>query len=38
MLDLRWAEGKVDRFPALARELALLAPDVVVAALNRVGR
>jgi putative ABC transport system substrate-binding protein len=32
VLDLRWAEGKVDRFPALARELALLAPDVVVAA------
>ena len=32
VLDLKWAEGKVDRFPALARELALLAPDVVVAA------
>jgi putative ABC transport system substrate-binding protein len=34
VLDLRWAEGKVDRFPALARELALLAPDVVVAAVS----
>ena len=34
VLDLRWAEGKVDRFPALARELALLAPDVVVAAIS----
>ena len=34
VLDLKWAEGKVDRFPALARELALLAPDVVVAAVS----
>jgi putative tryptophan/tyrosine transport system substrate-binding protein len=34
VLDLRWAEGKVDRFPALPRELALLAPDVVVAAIS----
>ena len=34
VLDLRWAEGKIDRFPALARELALLAPDVVVAAVS----
>ena len=34
VLDLLWAEGKVDRFPALARELALLAPDVVVAAVT----
>jgi putative ABC transport system substrate-binding protein len=32
VLDLRWAEGKVDRFPMLADELARLAPDVVVAA------
>src|SRR4051812_6833408 len=34
VLDLQWAEGKVDRFPALARELALLTPDVVVAAVS----
>jgi putative tryptophan/tyrosine transport system substrate-binding protein len=34
VLNLKWAEGKVDRFPALARELALLAPDVVVAAIS----
>ena len=34
VLDLRWAEGKVDRFPTLARELALLAPDVVVAPIS----
>jgi putative ABC transport system substrate-binding protein len=33
-LDLRWAEGRVDRFPVLARELALLSPDVVVAAVT----
>jgi putative ABC transport system substrate-binding protein len=26
VLDLRWAEGKVDRFPILADELARLAP------------
>src|SRR5262249_17644206 len=32
VLDLRWAEGKVDRFPMLADELARLAPDVTVAA------
>jgi ABC-type uncharacterized transport system substrate-binding protein len=32
VLDLRWAEGKVDRFPTLAEELARLAPDVVAAA------
>jgi ABC-type uncharacterized transport system substrate-binding protein len=32
VLDLRWAEGKVDRFPALAEDLAGLAPDVVAAA------
>jgi putative tryptophan/tyrosine transport system substrate-binding protein len=32
VLDLRWAEGKVDRFPMLAEELALLAPDIIVAA------
>jgi putative methionine-R-sulfoxide reductase with GAF domain len=32
VLDLRWAEGKVDRFPVLADELARLAPDVAVAA------
>jgi ABC-type uncharacterized transport system substrate-binding protein len=34
VLDLRWAEGKVDRFPALASELAILTPDVVVAAVS----
>src|SRR6476620_12574119 len=34
VLDLRWAEGKVDRFPALASELAPLAPSVVVAAVT----
>jgi ABC-type uncharacterized transport system substrate-binding protein len=34
VLDLRWAEGELDRFPALAGELALLAPDVVVAAIS----
>jgi putative ABC transport system substrate-binding protein len=32
VLDLRWAEGRVDRFPTLAEELARLAPDVAVAA------
>ena len=32
VLDLRWAEGQGDRFPALADELALLAPDIVVTA------
>ncbi len=33
MLDLRWAEGRVERLPALADELARLAPDVVVTAI-----
>ena len=32
VLDLFWAEGKVERFPMLADELARLAPDVAVAA------
>jgi len=32
VLDLRWAEGRVDRFPTLAEELARLAPDVAVGA------
>jgi putative ABC transport system substrate-binding protein len=35
VLNLKWAEGKVDRFPTLARELALLAPDVVVLHIRR---
>jgi len=34
VLDLRWAEGKLDRFPALASELAFLTPDVVVVAIS----
>ena len=32
VLDLRWALGRVDRFPALADELARVGPEVVVAA------
>jgi putative tryptophan/tyrosine transport system substrate-binding protein len=32
ILDLRWAGGQGDRLPALADELALLAPDLVVTA------
>ena len=32
VLDLRWAEGRGDRFPVLADELARLAPDIVVTA------
>lgn len=31
--DLRWAEGRVERLPALAEELAALKPDVVVTAI-----
>src|SRR5262245_42295818 len=38
VLDLRWAEGKLDRFPALASELAFLTPDVVVVAIAAGGR
>jgi putative ABC transport system substrate-binding protein len=34
VLDLRWAEGNLDRFPALASELAFLTPDVVVVAIS----
>jgi putative ABC transport system substrate-binding protein len=29
-LDLRWADGRIERVPALAEELAALRPDVVV--------
>src|SRR5215204_6702283 len=32
ILELRWAGGQGDRLPALADELALLAPDLVVTA------
>ena len=32
ILDLLWADGRLDRLPALADELARLAPDVVVTA------
>jgi putative ABC transport system substrate-binding protein len=32
ILELRWAGGQLDRLPALASELALLAPDLVVTA------
>jgi putative ABC transport system substrate-binding protein len=32
VLDLRWANGRVDRFPVLAAELARLALDVAVTA------
>ena len=31
VLDWRWSEGKVDRFPALATEVIGLKPDVIVA-------
>jgi putative ABC transport system substrate-binding protein len=31
VLDLRWADGQVDRLPALAAELVRLRPDVIVA-------
>jgi putative ABC transport system substrate-binding protein len=32
ILELRWAGGQLDRLPALADELAVLAPDLVVTA------
>jgi putative ABC transport system substrate-binding protein len=32
ILELRWADGQLDRLPALADELALLAPDLIVTA------
>jgi putative ABC transport system substrate-binding protein len=36
VLDYRFADGKVERLPELARELAALKPDVFVTALNPV--
>jgi putative ABC transport system substrate-binding protein len=35
-LELRWAEGKLDRLPALAGELVRLKPEVIVTAANVV--
>src|SRR5262247_2273276 len=31
VIEYRWAEGRVERFPALAAELVSLTPDVIVA-------
>lgn len=36
ILELRWAEGKLDRLPALAADLVRLKPDVIVTAANAV--
>lgn len=36
MLELRWAEGEMDRLPALAVELVRMKPDVIVSAGNVV--
>ncbi len=33
VVDLRWAEGRVERLPGLAAELAALKPDVVITAI-----
>ena len=35
-LELRWAEGKLDRLPSLAAELVQLKPDVILTAANVV--
>jgi putative ABC transport system substrate-binding protein len=35
-LELRWAEGKLERLPALAAELVRLKPEVIVTAANVV--
>jgi putative ABC transport system substrate-binding protein len=35
-LELRWAEGKLERLPALAAELVRLKPEVIVTAANAV--
>jgi putative ABC transport system substrate-binding protein len=35
-LELRWAEGRLERLPALAAELVALNPDVIVTAANVV--
>jgi len=32
VVDARWAEGRFERFPGLAQELAALSPDLVVTA------
>jgi putative ABC transport system substrate-binding protein len=36
VLELRWAEGKLERLPTLAAELVKLKPDVIVSAANVV--
>ena len=33
VVDIRWAEGRVERLPPLAEQLAALKPDVVVTAI-----
>ncbi len=35
-LELRWAQGNLDRLPALAAELIRLQPDVILTAANVV--
>ena len=35
-MELRWAEGKLDRLPSLAAELVRLRPEVIVTAANVV--
>lgn len=35
-LELRWAEGKMDRVPSLAAELVLSKPDVILTAANPI--
>src|SRR5438105_77061 len=37
-VEWRWADGQLDRLPALAAELVQLKPDVVVAAAFRPGQ
>jgi putative ABC transport system substrate-binding protein len=38
VIEYRWAEGRIERFPALAADLVNLKPDLIVAVANAAAR